>query len=105
MAQPPARAGLMTISQLLGGFSRSKIRTYNTCAGTSYMRKAIGQTTLNYGTTAGESGPYDDLTASWRILALENPHIQYLRWHLLHAQGNRPDDIELWHNRRRERAL
>ena len=49
------------LAQLLGGFSRSKIRTYNTCAGASYMRKAIGQTTLNYGTTAGESGPYDDL--------------------------------------------
>ena len=49
------------LAQLLGGFSRSKIRTYNTCAGTSYMRKAIGQTTSNYGTTAGEIGPYDDL--------------------------------------------
>ena len=49
------------LAQLLGGFSRSKIRTYNTCAGTSYMRKAIGQTTSNYGTTAGERGPYDDL--------------------------------------------
>jgi galactonate dehydratase len=49
------------LAQLLGGFSRAKIRTYNTCAGASYMRKAIGQTTLNYGTTAGENGPYDDL--------------------------------------------
>ena len=26
------------IAQLLGGFSRDKIRTYNTCAGTAYMR-------------------------------------------------------------------
>ena len=49
------------LAQLLGGFSRTSIRTYNTCAGTSYMRKAIGQTTSNYGTTPGEIGPYDDL--------------------------------------------
>ena len=49
------------LAQLLGGFSRPKIRTYNTCAGTAYMRKAIGQTTLNYGTAVGERGPYDDL--------------------------------------------
>ena len=49
------------LAQLLGGFSRPKIRTYNTCAGTAYMRKAIGQTTSNYGTTGGERSPYDDL--------------------------------------------
>ncbi len=49
------------VAQMLGGFSRPKIRTYNTCAGTSYMRKAIGQTTSNYGTAAGERSGYDDL--------------------------------------------
>lgn len=49
------------LAQLLGGFSRSKIRTYNTCAGTSYMRKAIGQKTSNYGTDAVARTEYDDL--------------------------------------------
>ena len=36
------------IAQLLGGFSRQQIRTYNTCAGTSYMKQG-GQATANYG--------------------------------------------------------
>jgi len=36
------------IAQLLGGFTRTEIRTYNTCAGTAYMRKG-GQTVVNYG--------------------------------------------------------
>src|ERR1700733_2099468 len=49
------------LAQLLGGFSRTKIRTYNTCAGSSYMRKATGQTTSNYGIGAGERREYDDL--------------------------------------------
>ena len=31
------------IAQLLGGFSRDRIRTYNTCAGTTYIRTAAGQ--------------------------------------------------------------
>ncbi len=33
--------------QLLGGFSRREIRTYNTCAGHTYMRDAKGQQTAN----------------------------------------------------------
>src|SRR5690606_18890497 len=37
------------IAQLLGGFSRDRIRTYNTCAGASYMRKSVGQNTANWG--------------------------------------------------------
>ena len=49
------------LAQLLGGFSRTKIRTYNTCAGSSYMRKATGQTTSNYGLGVGERRQYDDL--------------------------------------------
>ncbi len=49
------------LAQLLGGFSRKQIRTYNTCAGTSYMRKAIGQTTANYGTNTAARTDYDDL--------------------------------------------
>lgn len=48
------------IAQLLGGFSRNSIRTYNTCAGTEYIKKATGQTSSNYGLAAGQDG-YDDL--------------------------------------------
>ncbi len=48
------------IAQLLGGFSRSRIRTYNTCAGTDYIKEATGQTLANYALT--KSGQvYDDL--------------------------------------------
>ncbi|MER9214751.1 mandelate racemase/muconate lactonizing enzyme family protein [Mesorhizobium sp. M0663] len=48
------------IAQLLGGFTRHEIRTYNTCAGTEYIKKATGQTTANYGLDkAGDA--YDDL--------------------------------------------
>jgi galactonate dehydratase len=36
------------IAQMLGGFTRRDIRTYNTCAGTSYMKQG-GQTVSNYG--------------------------------------------------------
>ncbi len=44
-----------------GGFTRPSIRTYNTCAGTSYMRQATGQQTGNYG--LGGARQYDDLDA------------------------------------------
>ncbi|MBN9008717.1 MAG: mandelate racemase/muconate lactonizing enzyme family protein, partial [Rhizobiales bacterium] len=47
------------IAQLLGGFSRRKIRTYNTCAGTSYMRTARGQQVANWG--LDDVARYDDL--------------------------------------------
>jgi galactonate dehydratase len=47
------------IAQLLGGFTRQEIRTYNTCAGTDYIKKATGQQTANYG--LGEGRDYDDL--------------------------------------------
>src|ERR1700744_4598284 len=53
------KAAGQPLAQLLGGFSRRQIRTYNTCAGTSYMRKAIGQTTANYGTDAAARKEYD----------------------------------------------
>ena len=49
------------IAQLLGGFSRDKVRTYNTCAGSSYMRKSSGQNTGNWG--RGAEKTYDDLDA------------------------------------------
>jgi galactonate dehydratase len=49
------------IAQLLGGFSRDRIRTYNTCAGGAYMRSEKGQSTANWGRGAERS--YDDLDA------------------------------------------
>lgn len=49
------------IAQLLGGFSRQSIRTYNTCAGGGYMQKG-GQETGNYDLNAGERR-YADLDA------------------------------------------
>lgn len=53
------QAAEMPIAQMLGGFSRDCIRTYNTCAGTAYMSEG-GQETGNYG--RGES-EYPDLDA------------------------------------------
>ncbi|MGX5829079.1 mandelate racemase/muconate lactonizing enzyme family protein [Mesorhizobium sp. 43Arga] len=47
------------VAQLLGGFSRQSIRTYNTCAGTEYIKDGKGQTTANYG--LGTRQGYDDL--------------------------------------------
>jgi galactonate dehydratase len=49
------------IAQLLGGFTRQEIRTYNTCAGTEYIKKATGQTTANYGLDRAGADAYDDL--------------------------------------------
>jgi len=48
------------IAQLLGGFTRDKIRTYNTCAGSAYMRDNAGQSTGNWGLAVG-ARVYDDL--------------------------------------------
>ena len=53
------------IAQLLGGFSRHKIRTYNTCAGPAYMRQNFGQNASNWGLSAG-SPDYDDLNGFLR---------------------------------------
>ena len=49
------------IADMLGGRSRSTIRTYNTCAGSGYMRKAIGQRSQNFALDA--KGDYEDLDA------------------------------------------
>lgn len=51
------------IAQLLGGFTRRDIRTYNTCAGTEYIKKATGQNTANYDLKTGKSNGYDDLNS------------------------------------------
>ncbi len=50
------------IAQLLGGFTRRTIRTYNTCAGPLYIREAGGQRSANWGLPA-QGGPLDDLHA------------------------------------------
>jgi galactonate dehydratase len=49
------------IAQLLGGFTRREIRTYNTCAGTGYMKEG-GQKVANYAITDGQP-EYADLDA------------------------------------------
>ncbi|MEO1248985.1 MAG: mandelate racemase/muconate lactonizing enzyme family protein [Pseudomonadota bacterium] len=49
------------VAQLLGGFTRQDIRTYNTCAGTDYIKKATGQNSANYDLRAEAAGDYDDL--------------------------------------------
>ncbi len=48
------------LAQLLGGFSRDRIRTYNTCAGSAYMRENAGQRTANWGLNTSAKD-YDDL--------------------------------------------
>jgi L-alanine-DL-glutamate epimerase-like enolase superfamily enzyme len=53
------RATGQPIAQLLGGFSRQTIRTYNTCAGTGYMRAGNRQRSDNWG--VGATREYDDL--------------------------------------------
>ncbi|SPH17217.1 D-galactonate dehydratase [Defluviimonas aquaemixtae] len=53
------RATDQPVAQLLGGFTRDRIRTYNTCAGTEYIKDDSGQQTGNYGLATG--GRYDDL--------------------------------------------
>jgi len=49
--------------QILGGASRERVRTYNTCAGYRYIRAAGGQNTKNWGLDGKPQGPYEDLDA------------------------------------------
>lgn len=51
------------VAQLLGGFTRPDIRTYNTCAGTGYMRRALSQGTGNWGLEDRSTLGFDDLDA------------------------------------------
>lgn len=50
------------VSVALGGRSRERVRTYNTCAGYRYIRDARAQAVANWGTGESE-GPYEDLDA------------------------------------------
>ncbi|GAA2110097.1 mandelate racemase/muconate lactonizing enzyme family protein [Microlunatus panaciterrae] len=54
-----ARAAGVPLYDSLGGLTRSSIRTYNTCAGSHYVRRH-GQSTRNWGLDA-QSGNYEDL--------------------------------------------
>jgi galactonate dehydratase len=49
------------IVDLLGGRTRDRIRTYNTCAGTHYVRKANAQAVHNWGLATDPQARYDDL--------------------------------------------
>jgi galactonate dehydratase len=51
------------VYQLLGGKSRERVRTYNTCAGYRYVREAPRQEVSNWGLSEHEEGPYEDLDA------------------------------------------
>jgi galactonate dehydratase len=52
------------IHDLLGGRSRDRIRTYNTCAGYRYVRGRQAQAEANWGLPEGSpAGPYEDLDA------------------------------------------
>ncbi len=51
------------IWQLLGGRSRESIRTYNTCAGTHYVRTTRQQSVENWGREADKTAGHDDLDA------------------------------------------
>lgn len=57
-----AKARAMPLADALGGRSRDRIRTYNTCAGYKYVRDRRGQTVDNWHTGDAE-GPYEDLDA------------------------------------------
>src|SRR5690606_5829815 len=51
------------VSVALGGKSRDAVRTYNTCAGYSYIRDSRAQSVDNWGLAAKSAGPYEDLDA------------------------------------------
>jgi L-alanine-DL-glutamate epimerase-like enolase superfamily enzyme len=51
------------IVDLLGGRTRDRIRTYNTCAGSHYVRKANAQRVDNWGLGSDPVASYDDLDA------------------------------------------
>lgn len=53
-----------SLSALLGGPVRTELRTYNTCAGSDYVRTAAGQNSANWGLSShGPASPWEDLDA------------------------------------------
>jgi galactonate dehydratase len=56
------RATGLPLHQLLGGLSRDRIRTYNTCAGYAYNKTGL-QRAVQGGTVEVAEGPYDDQVA------------------------------------------
>jgi L-alanine-DL-glutamate epimerase-like enolase superfamily enzyme len=50
------------VYQLLGGRHRERIRIYNTCAGSRYVRSS-GKVIMNWGLEQTSKGPYEDLDA------------------------------------------
>lgn len=56
------KASGQPVVQLLGGRTRERIRTYNTCAGYRYIRDARLQSVENWGLEV-QAGPYEDLDA------------------------------------------
>jgi L-alanine-DL-glutamate epimerase-like enolase superfamily enzyme len=55
-------AGL-PVYQLLGGLTRDRVRTYNTCAGYRYVRSHPDWSTDDWGHRDAAEGPYEDLDA------------------------------------------
>jgi galactonate dehydratase len=51
------------VYQLLGGLTRDRIRTYNTCAGYRYVRSNPDWSTDDWGHQDSAEGPYEDLDA------------------------------------------
>lgn len=51
------------VHQLLGGLTRERIRTYNTCAGYRYVRSNPDWSTDDWGHRGSAQGPYEDLDA------------------------------------------
>ena len=51
------------VYQLLGGLSRDRVRTYNTCAGYRYVRSRPDWGLDDWGLDTASEGPYEDLDA------------------------------------------
>ena len=51
------------VYQLLGGLSRERVRTYNTCAGYRYVRSRPDWGLDDWGLESAAEGPYEDLDA------------------------------------------
>lgn len=53
----------LSLNRLLGGPVRTELRTYNTCAGSDYVRSSSRQTSSNWGLRGADAGALDDLDA------------------------------------------